>query len=360
MSKVILTTNNAISYEVSEGESNKIIIELSSVRLPIKLSRPMDTSEFQSNITYIKPKRSGNNVILDISLKEEVPFNVVQDDNKLIIEVENPYDVVEKIREKVITKEVQAPDSELDEEVVQEESERAGFTVIEPSQLVARSINTENMTDDQALLLKEIEDAYKAMEEVAKPKVEKKVFVGAKMSLDFKDADIHNVLRLISEVSGLNVVTSDEVSGRVSVHLTEVPWDQALDVILNIKDLGMLKKDNIILVLPKAKIEAEEERRRANLKQVKQEKLEEIKAKRQELKDMEPLVLRLVPINYGDVADLQEQIKPFLSERGSVSVDERTNVLIIKDIQENVDEAANLLDRLDGVTQQVLIEARIV
>ncbi|MFC1856236.1 type IV pilus secretin PilQ, partial [Thermodesulfobacteriota bacterium] len=170
----------------------------------------------------------------------------------------------------------------------------------------------------------------------------------------------HNLLRMIADVSGFNVITSDDVKGQVSIHLSNVPWDQALDVILNIKDLGMVQRGNIILVVPQAKIAASEERKKSKIKALKEEKLDEIKRKQKDLEDLKPVELKVIPINYAKAADLSAQVQPILSEKGSISVDERTNVLIVKDIAENIEEIEEMIAQLDGVTPQVLIEARIV
>jgi type IV pilus assembly protein PilQ len=359
-SKFIITTNAEAIYEVNEDEKGKIIINIDNVRIPKRLTRFMDTSEFQSNITYIEPKKTENGVSIEITLRKEVPFGIVQDENKIYVEIENPYEVVEKIKEEVIEKLVPVEVAPEGGDVI---ASQKGYSIIDNAEpeAVKKAETPKSLMSEKQILLKEIKEAYRSIESLDIIKEEeKKVFVGTKMSLDFKDADIHNVLRLISEVSGLNVVTSDEVKGKVSIHLSNVPWDQALDVILNVKDLGMIKKDNIILVIPKGKIEAEEERKRTALKQRRDEKLEEIKKKQQALEELEPLVLKIVPVNYSDVTKLEVQLKPFLSDRGSVSVDERTSVLIIKDVQENVDEAVAMVEELDSVTPQVLIEARIV
>jgi type IV pilus assembly protein PilQ len=168
---------------------------------------------------------------------------------------------------------------------------------------------------------------------------------GRRIDLDFKDADIHNILRLLAEVGNVNIVTSDDVTGAVTIRMRNVPWDQALDVILQAKSLGMIRRENLIRVAPLATLEREREAAIARRKQQEQ---------------LAPLETRLVPVSYADAQSMSERVGELLSERGSVSVDERTNVLIVRDIADQLDNVEELVRTLDTQTPQVLIEARIV
>lgn len=170
-------------------------------------------------------------------------------------------------------------------------------------------------------------------------------FSGRRIDLDFKDADIHNILRLLSEVGGVNVVTSDDVSGSVTIRMRDVPWDQALDVILQAKGLGAERRGNLIRVAPNDVLEKERELAIARQKQ-------QI--------ELAPLETRLVPVSYATAKDLQPRVHEVMSPRGNVSVDERTNVLIVRDIVDNLDDVEELVRTLDTQTPQVLVEARIV
>ncbi len=170
-------------------------------------------------------------------------------------------------------------------------------------------------------------------------------YSGRRIDLDFKDADIHNILRLIAEVGRVNVVTADDVSGTVTIRMRNVPWDQALDVILQAKGLGMVRRGNLIRVAP---LETLEKEREAAI------------ARRKQRVQLEPLETRIVPVSYATATDLSARVAELLTERGSVSVDERTNLLIVRDINENLDDVEELVRTLDTQTPQVLIEARIV
>ncbi len=168
---------------------------------------------------------------------------------------------------------------------------------------------------------------------------------GRRIDLDFNNADIHNILRLLAEVGGVNIVTSDDVSGNVTIRMRNVPWDQALEVILQAKGLGMVRRGNLIRVAPLETLEKEREL---------------AISRRKQLEDLAPLETRLVPVSYATAGDLEARVQELLSQRGSVSVDERTNVLIVRDIGDNLDDIEELIRTLDTQTPQVLIEARIV
>jgi type IV pilus assembly protein PilQ len=174
---------------------------------------------------------------------------------------------------------------------------------------------------------------------------EEKQYQGRRISLDFKDADMGNILRLIAEVSDLNVIAGEEVSGKVTIRLVDVPWDQALDVILLTKGLGFVRIGNILRIAPIDTLKAEREAR-----------LQE----RRSREKLEDLVVKLQPVNFAKAKAIAKLTKKLLTGRGSVNVDQRTNTLIIKDIPSVVHEATALVKALDTQTPQVMIEAKIV
>ncbi|MEE8277699.1 MAG: type IV pilus secretin PilQ, partial [Thermoanaerobaculia bacterium] len=175
--------------------------------------------------------------------------------------------------------------------------------------------------------------------------IDGKEYEGRRISLDFKDVPVADVLRLIAEVSDLNLIAGDEVEGSVTIRLVDVPWDQALDVILLTKGLGFVRVGNVLRIAPADIIKAEEELR-----------LQE----RRNKETLEDLVVKLQPVNYANVADMSQLVKRLLTPRGTVNVDVRTNTLIIKDIPSVIDEATALIKAIDTETPQVLIEAKIV
>jgi len=152
-------------------------------------------------------------------------------------------------------------------------------------------------------------------------------YTGRKISLDFVDADIRNILGFIAEVSELNIVAGDDVKGRVTIRLVDVPWDQALDLILQSQSLGMVRVGNVIRIAPGERLREEEQDKLASKRT--REKLENLKTE-------------MIHLKYAIARDMVPVVKNFLSERGSVSADERTNTLIVRDTSKNIEEIANL------------------
>jgi len=175
--------------------------------------------------------------------------------------------------------------------------------------------------------------------------VDGKQYTGRRISLDFKDVEIDDVLRLIAEVSDLNIIAGDEVSGQVTIRLVDVPWDQALDVILLTKALGFVRVGSVLRIAPSEQLATEEEVR-----------LQERRAKEK----LEDLVVKLQPVNYADVKEMAKMIKRLLTARGTVDIDVRTNTIILKDIPTVIAEATALIKAIDTQTPQVLIQAKIV
>lgn len=176
---------------------------------------------------------------------------------------------------------------------------------------------------------------------------DEKVYVGKRISLNFVDADIKSVFRLFHEISGLNFVLDPSVQGRVTIVLDQVPWDQALDIILKNAGLDKQLENNVIRIAPTQKLAQEAAERRAF-------------AEAKEL-EVEPITITRT-LSYGKAADVERVIRDsgVLTQRGKVIVDERTNTLIISDIPKKVDPLDELISTLDAETPQVMIEARVV
>ena len=170
-------------------------------------------------------------------------------------------------------------------------------------------------------------------------------YVGKRVSFEFKDIDIHNLLRIIAEISKKNIVVADDVSGKITVRLRNVPWDQALDLVLRSKSLGKEEFGNIIRVAPLTLLETEAKARAD---------------RRENLLKSAPLSVSLISVNYATATDMASRVKEILSARGNVTVDQRTNTLIVRDLPENMGKVRSLVASLDLQTPQVLIESRIV
>lgn len=170
-------------------------------------------------------------------------------------------------------------------------------------------------------------------------------YTGRRISLDLQDADLVNIIRLFAEVANLNMILSPGVKGKVTVRMVNVPWDQAMDIILKMNGLGYIREDNILRI--------------ATLGAIAKEADAEARAKSAK-KKAEDLITRIISINYATASGIEGTIKKSLSPRGATVVDKRTNTLIVKDIARNVDEVVTLVKLLDKPIPQVMIEARIV
>ncbi|MBP2689096.1 MAG: pilQ, partial [Deltaproteobacteria bacterium] len=184
-------------------------------------------------------------------------------------------------------------------------------------------------------------------------------FHGQRISMDFKDADLTNVFRIIAEVSNLNIITADDVKGKVSLRLVNVPWDQALDIVLRSKSLGASQEGNVLRIAPLSSLRKEEQDRFDAQKQVEQSRQEALN-RADEIKAMQEAVFDTIPVSYSKASELLAKIKPLGSKFGRLDSDDRTNVLIIRDLPKNIAAIRTLVATLDTATPQVLIEARIV
>ena len=178
---------------------------------------------------------------------------------------------------------------------------------------------------------------------------EQQVYEGERLSLNFQDIEVRAVLQLLADFTGLNMVVSDTVDGRITLRLKNVPWDQAMDIILKTKGLSMRRNDNVVLVAPTEEIAS-------------REKLE--LESQQQILELAPLRSELIQVNYAKAADFAALLKSaenkLISERGSVSIDERTNTLLVQDTAAKLSEIRALITELDIPVRQVLIESRIV
>src|SRR5689334_16583067 len=199
-------------------------------------------------------------------------------------------------------------------------------------------------TDDQYVV--EVQPARKAAAKIE----DKKVYTGERLTLNFQDIETRAVLQLLADASGQNIVVSDSVSGSVTLRLQNVPWDQALDIVLRTKGLDKRRNDNVIIVAPTEELASRE---RAEL------------AARMDVQELAPLRSEYLQVNYAKAADLAGLIKSqggkgLLSARGTVSVDERTNTLLLQDTNDRLEDVRRLVGTLDIPIRQVQIEARIV
>lgn len=188
-------------------------------------------------------------------------------------------------------------------------------------------------------------------EEADKRKADRFAYSGEKLSLNFQDIDVRSVLQLIADFTDLNLVASDTVSGNITLRLQNVPWDQALDLVLKTKGLDKRQVGNVLLVAPAEEIAARER--------------QELESQRQ-IAELAPLRREVVQVNYAKAADIARLFQSVTSngvvaeDRGSIAVDDRTNNIIAYQTQERLDELRRIVAQLDIPVRQVMIEARIV
>jgi type IV pilus assembly protein PilQ len=322
-SRIAISSTGDLAYEPKIVSTNILVVDLKNAFIPKHLQRPLDTGEFESAVEYVTlenvKRGKANDARISIRLSQEVPYDITKEGRDIFIDIDKPVGLESK-------KEIAVG------EVKKEEVKATDVSAAE----APKAEKEEGQPDLKGNVV-----AKKTPEEAGFGKV----YSGRKISLDFKDADIKNILRLIAEVSDLNIIAGDDVTGKVTMRLVDVPWDQALDVVLQARSLGMSRVGNVIRVAPtdtlKKEIQGELEAKRAK------EKLED-------------LTTELIPVNYASAKDIIPQVKSVLTERGDVKVDERTNILIVKDIPRNLASAKSLVKSLDTRTPQVMIEARIV
>ncbi|MGP5272031.1 type IV pilus secretin PilQ [Psychrobacter faecalis] len=200
---------------------------------------------------------------------------------------------------------------------------------------------------------------------IREPTLEEKVYTGEALSMEFQDVEIRSVLDILAQFTEMNIVASDSVAGNITLRLINVPWDQALDIILKSKNLGKRENGNVILVAPSTEL-AEQEARELEAQQA--------------VESYAPLRTEYIRLSYAKAADVLTLISQgsgstgssgtgnansvdnntLLSNRGTVTVDERTNTLIIKDVAESIENIHKLIGKIDIPVRQVMIEARIV
>lgn len=343
-SRIVISLAEDPVYETKKLSENMLAVDVKNASAPKHLRRGLDTKEFDSAVNYIDIQNikvgKATDLRILIKLREEMPFETAQEGKVLFVDIEKP-----RKKEEAKVEIPPAPKkAEEKEPVVKEEVKKE-----EPKEEAKKEVTPEIKKEEPKPMIEAKEEKPVLPPPVIKkpeePIIGEKVYTGRKISLDFKDADIKNILRLIAEVSNFNIITSDDVTGKITMRLVDVPWDQALDVILQSRNLGMVQVGNVIRIAPRDTLNKE------------QQTLLEAKRAKEKLED---LVTELIPVNYATAKDIIPQIKGILSERGDVKVDERTNILIVKDIPKNINSIKDLVKVLDRKTPQVLIEARIV
>jgi type IV pilus assembly protein PilQ len=361
-SSVIIDLEEPSAFSVERSANRRVSLRLDHADLPDELVRSLDATEYLGPVrlisSYQDPHARGT-VRVDVDLAEDVPNRVRQDGNRIYWDFQKATPANGQ--------KLPALGGPLPPSVLFVPARRvAGFSVTfdprrEPSKgsralprwsaagraggLPTRVSVTLAQAQPQAQ-----SPARKAGEDES-PTAKRanltgrKRYTGRRIDLDFKGADIHNILRLLADVGQMNIVTSDEVKGEVTIKMRDVPWDQALDVVLRAKGLGSVREGNLVRVAPLSVLEKE---------------LEQEIARQKQIAEVLPTETRLIGVSYAHASSLQDKARDLLSPRGKISVDDRTNNLIVSDVARNLQLIEDLVRNLDTQTSQVVIEARIV
>ncbi|MCP4106723.1 MAG: type IV pilus secretin PilQ [Desulfobacteraceae bacterium] len=356
-SKLVIGTTSAVEYDMAEESDKKLRLRLVNTRIPDYRQRPLIGPGFETAVDRITPMHANNNEsVFSIDLLEAVPYFVEQTDTLLTVHFEAssipPAPMVA-----ARPSDYGAETASLDKRDREFEIEVSGDTVPGKAGVSVKLPESPSMFEPAAES-ESYSDIYESpasddsFDLTAEP-IRK--YTGEKIALDFFDTDIKNVFRILREVSGKNFAVDKDVGGKVTLTLEHpVPWDQVLDLVLKMNKLGKILEGNIIRIATDRTIDAERKQREKRLLEE-----QEIKKKR---KDVEPLVTEYIPINYSDAgSEIKPHLEKFLTEkRGTISVDGRTNMIIMTDVADNIKKARLIVEKIDKVTPQVIIEAKIV
>jgi type IV pilus assembly protein PilQ len=369
-STVIISADGPLDYDKQENaEDHQVVLDFKGATLDKKASRIYDTSQFNSRVSLINPYSVDNDSRVFIQLREMVPAEVSKNGNSLLIKFPNPSggasaatDATPEAAEPAVKKAKKAARPEPEEDVEAAAEPDAADSAPESSDIeVEREDVTQRVGRSSPKASAAELDRFLQARET-------KRFIGKPITLQVRQADIVDVFRLIGEASGFNILIGDGVGGTITLSMTDVPWDQALDVILRTKRLGAERSNNLLRIVTLANLT--------------QEKQEELKAKAA-AESNAPRITRIFPVSYAKLTDIQSLLSKFVTNPqnpaagqpgapggggGAVSVssppivttDERTNSLIVRDTPDNIERIRKLIEVLDTQTPQILIEGKVV
>lgn len=337
--RVIVGLQGTTSYEVSRLSDNLLVIDIPGAFVPQSLQRPLDTGEFISPVRMVRAYKTGTGARIAVTLRRNTNYtHTLTGQGLLILELDVPSDMQDQ-RQDWIDRGGDVspgrPDSSGANAYAQEVYIGGDGRSVSPSS----TWDQYGYSDPTATFSGAAGFMFDSSSSSSLP------FSGRRISLDFVNADIHSIFRLISHVSRLNIVASDDVQGQVTVRMTDVPWDMALAAVLQSKGLGSQRFGNIVRVAP--------------IETIKTEQQAALEAKRAVI-EMQDLSLLVVPLNYVQASSLEKQVEALLSSRGSIQLDLTSNQLVIQETEQRLVQIRELIRYLDRQTPQVLIEARIV
>jgi type IV pilus assembly protein PilQ len=346
--RVVVDLDGPVIYDASSLTPNMTMLELRDVQIPLALERSLDTTSFHGPIDRITSFREGDDVKIVVASGggEAAGIELDRAANRLI------WRFPKLARDSEARLASRGPNPDLGPESGPDRDPGAEVA-LEPRASKRPSPAAEDAgaparTEVVSLGGNKVSGFSTPPVFAARPGASvgsRNRWRGERIDIELQDAPIKDVLLLFSDIGRVNIIAGAEVQGTVTMKLSAVPWDQALDIILRSLQLGMVQEGNVIRVTTQTGLE--EERRKA---------IEEANAQVQ----LKALETRLIPLSYATVADMLPKVQSVLSSRGSVTPDSRTNTLIVMDVAENIALAESLVRQLDSQTPQVLIEARIV
>ncbi|MBI1920898.1 MAG: type IV pilus secretin PilQ [Geobacter sp.] len=320
MSRIVVKVTGDCRTDEPAKIPGGIAFTVRNCALPKKLQRSLDTSAFAGSVLRVTPyqvrTKKGADTKVVVKLRQDTEYSLSREGDAIVLALKNP----PREETPALISEAVKP------------AEAAPVTKAAVAQGTAKNMNA---VEEKA-----------GQDSPARAKSgEKKTYTGRRVTLEFVDADIRKIFQLLAEVSNLNFLIGDDVSGTISIKLVNVPWDQALDVILEAKNLGMQREGNIVQIRPKDKIKSLAE--------------EEVAAKKAREQAME-LRTEIFEVNFASIGDVASQFNSLKSERGTITQDARTNKVIVKDVPTAIEDMKFLLKTLDVPEKQVMIEARIV
>lgn len=303
-------------------KERQIILDFKEVSAAQKILRAFDASEFKGSVVFVSPYKkpnSENEIRVAVQLRDSVRSKLEVKGNKIILNIENRFGVFS-------SSEVPHQDDEKGALELKIGSQRSSF---QDQIHVPKSDSVEDILENITLS-------------------GRKKYIGKRIHFDVKDVPITDLLKMIADASGFNIIVDNAVNSSkpMTLSLVGIPWDQALDTILDIAKLVAKKNKNILIVTTIDKA-SEEARKRLSAEEL--------------LKTQEPLVTKIFPISYADSGELIKTLKEYATkDRGRLSFDNRTNQLIVKDTVRVIERIGRMIEVLDTQTPQILIEAKIV
>jgi type IV pilus assembly protein PilQ len=344
---VIIEVDDAAAFAVERLGGRRLSLRLDHSNLPDNLERHLDATEYLGPVKVISTYRdrtSLGTVRVDVDLAEDVPNHVRLQGNRIYWDFQK-----EQTKAPSLPAVLRVPTRKV-----------AGFVAVARDGLWSAQVAPPYLAppsggDSSGSAGAASPPAPAAADTRSgsgggggppgRAALGKKRYTGRRIDLDFKGADIHNILRLLADVGQVNVIVADDVRGDVTIKMRDVPWDQALDVVLRSKGLGSVREGNLLRVAPLPQLEKE---------------LEAEIARQKQIQEVLPIETRLIGVSYAEAGALAEKSKDLLTPRGRISTDNRTNTIIVSDVVKSLQLVEDLVRNLDTQTSQVVIEARIV